>query len=141
MILRVGKVTNVYPTGKVKVLYEDTNNTSVPLPMLTMNKEYSMPVVGDKVVTAHMTNGSSKGFVFGTYYGGGRQPTAESGYRKDFADGIYVACKDGKYVLHAEDVMVEADNITLKCSFGEITVEDLLKRLEEIEERLSSIGG
>ena len=99
-----------------------------------------MPEVGDKVVTAHMTNGSSKGFVFGTYYGGGRQPAAESGYRKDLDDSAYVTCKDGMYLLHAKDIMVEAENITLKCSYGEITVEDLLKRLEAIEELLN-IGG
>lgn len=141
MILRVGKVTNVYPTGKVKVLYEDTKNTSVQLPMLTMNKEFSMPKVGDRVVTAHMANGSSKGFVLGTYYGGGTLPSASSGYRKDLDDSTYVTCKDGKYLLHAKDITVEADSITLKCSSGEITVEDLLKRLDKIETRLGAIGG
>lgn len=137
MILRVGTVTNVYSNGKVKVFYGNTNNTSVPLHMLTMNKEFSMPKVGDRVVTAHMTNGSSKGFVLGTYYGGRTLPSADSGYRKDLDDSTYVTCEDGKYVLHAKDITVEADDITLKCSYGEITVEDLLTRLETIEEILN----
>lgn len=140
MILRVGKVTNVYSNGKVKVLYEDTNNTSMPLSMLTMNKEFSMPAIGDRVVTAHMANGKSKGFVLGTYYGGNTKPAATAGYRKDLANDIYVVGKDGKYLLHADDITIEADNITLKCSSGEITVEDLLKRLDDIEARLASIG-
>lgn len=137
MLLRIGRVTNIYPnTGKVKVMYEDQGNVSVPLPMLTMNKEYSMPVVGDKVVTLHMANGSSKGFVLGTYYGGNMHPAASSGYRKDFAKDIYVACKDGKYLLHAKDLVIEAENITMKCSCGEITVESLMERLDRIESAL-----
>ena len=40
-------------------------------------------------------------------------------------------------MLHAKDITVEADDITLKCSYGEITVEDLLTRLETIEEILN----
>lgn len=190
MLMRVGKVTNIYnSTGKVKVVYEDENNTSRPLSMLTMNDEYSMPTVGDRVVTVHMENGSSKGFVLGTYYGGGTQPKASGGYRKDFGSGAYAICNSGNYnlrsakaiisgrkanvslgsdasltgqnvlieaesgpvkaktssasivideeiVIKASNVTVEADNITLKCSYGEITVEELMKRLERIEDNL-----
>lgn len=175
MSLRIGKVTNIYPsTGKVKVMYEDEQNASLPLSMLTMNNEYSMPAVGDRVVTFHMDNGSSKGFVFGTYYGGGTQPRANSGYRKDFGGGAYATCRSGGYLLHANTVLIEsenghlrldsdteffgtgniniesegdaeikatnvtinADGITLKCSYGEITVEELMKRLERIEDNL-----
>lgn len=137
MDLRIGKVTNIYPTtGKIKVMYEDERCASLPLSMLTMNNEYSMPAVGDKVVTAHMANGSSKGFVLGTYYGGGMQPKANAGYRKDFGSGAYITCDAGKYILKATDVTVEADDITLKCSYGELTVEELIKRLERIEDQL-----
>lgn len=221
MRIRIGKVTNIYPaTGKVKVMYEDEGSASLPLSMLTMNQEYSMPAVGDRVVTMHMENGSSKGFVLGTYYGGGMQPKANAGYRKDFGNGAYVTCRDGVYLLSAENVSikggsqasvsgggayvsldgdaaligaaviigsaaasededygegegepdvylkiteeaaelkavaeisieaeteillkaenvtVEAEGITLKCSYGEITVEEMMKRLERIEEQL-----
>lgn len=129
MNVRVGRVTNVYSGGKVKVMYEDKKNTSLPLSMLTMNNEYSMPSVGDRVLTVHMENGSSKGFVLGTYYGGGTQPKANSGYRKDFGGGAYAACGNGKYELHAED-------ITLECSYGKITLEELMKRIERIEDNL-----
>ena len=105
MKMRIGKVTNIYPsTGKIKVMYEDAKNASLPLAMLTMNQEYSMPSVGDRVVTMHMENGSSKGFVLGTYYGGGMQPKANSGYRKDFGPGAYAACKSGQYRLSAKEI-------------------------------------
>lgn len=141
MNLRVGKVTNVYPdTGKVKVLYEDSNNTSMPLSMLTMNNEYSMPAVGDRVLTVHMENGSSKGFVLGTYYGGGTKPTASAGYRKDLGGGAYVSCQNGKYLLKAKNVTIQADDITFECSDGTITVNDIIKRLGDIEGKLNSIS-
>jgi phage baseplate assembly protein gpV len=140
MNVRVGKVTNVYPdTGKVKVLYEDSNNTSMPLSMLTMNNEYSMPAIGDRVLTVHMENGSSKGFVLGTYYGGGTQPKVSSGYRKDLGGGAYVSCQNGGYLLKASNVTIQADNITFACSDGTITVNDIIKRLDEIEGKLNSI--
>jgi phage baseplate assembly protein gpV len=228
MNLRVGKVTKVHTaTGKVSVVYEDEKNASLPLSMLTMNNEYSMPTVGDRVVTCHMENGSSKGFVLGTYYGGGTQPKANSGYRKDFTSGAYATARGGTYrlkastvnvsgsgaslslgsnaslvgaevtigsaaaseneneevepdvylkitdeeaelkaatgvsieaesgpvdirstaadaellldtdcILKATSVSIEADDITLKCSYGEITVEEIMKRLERIEDQL-----
>lgn len=152
MSVRIGRVTSVNPTeGRVKVAYEDSRSSSLPLPMLSMNNEYFMPKIGDRVLIVHMDNGSSKGFVFGTFYGGGSQPKANSGYRKDF-DGACLICEDGHYQLQAVQVTlnaessiallakagisIEADDITLKCSYGEITVEDLMKRLERVEDRL-----
>lgn len=123
MIVRVGKVTNVYPAkGKVKVLYEDTGNTSLPLPMLTFNDEYSMPSKGDRVLTLHMENGSSKGFVLGTYYGDNNPPQVDSGYRKDLGGGAYIASSNGVLTIHAS-------NITLSCSAGSITLAEIIRRL------------
>lgn len=50
MVTRIGKVTKVYPgEGRVKVTFEDSGSSSLPLAVLTMNKEYSMPSVGDRV--------------------------------------------------------------------------------------------
>lgn len=137
MYVRIGKVTNVYPaTGKVKVYYEDEGNTSRQLPMLTMNNEVSLPSVGDMVLTIHMPNGSSKGFVLGTYYGGNTKPKATSGYRKDLGGGAYVTCKNGTYTLKADNIIIQADSITLKGSTGQITVDDLIRRLNSIEQKL-----
>lgn len=192
MAIRIGRVTSVYPSeGRVKVAYEDSRSSSLPLAMMTMNNEYSLPKVGDRVVTVHMDNGSSKGFVLGTYFGGGSQPKANSGYRKDFSDSCYVICNGGVYSLNGADIKlrgsgaavllaenaavtgleavlgsalseeegadpdsyfkatsdnaeikgkteakIEAENITLKCSYGTFTVEEIVKRLERIEDQL-----
>ena len=141
MLLRVGRVTNVYSdTGKVKVLYEDENNASLPLSMLTMNGEYSMPAVGERVLTVHMANGSSKGFVLGSYYGGSTKPKATEGYRKDLGGGAYVICQNGSYLLKAPSVTIQADSITLVSSKGSMTLGELMDRLDGIEERLNNIG-
>lgn len=67
MMMRIGKVTNIFPDSrKIKVLYEDEGNASLYLSVLKINGECVMPNVGDKVLTLHMENGSSKGFVLGT---------------------------------------------------------------------------
>lgn len=137
MFVRVGKITNTYPSdGKVKVMYEDEKNTSLPLSLLTMNNEVSMPKIGDRVVTIHMGNGSSKGFVLGTYYGGSTQPKAGKGYRKDLGNGAYVTCVDGGYELHAESVTICADSVVLECAYGKVGMEEMIKRLERIEDSL-----
>lgn len=110
MSVRIGRVTSVNSTeGRVKVAYEDSRSSSLPLPMLSMNNEYSMPKIGDRVLTVHMDNGSSKGFVFGTFYGGGSQPKANSGYRKDF-DGAYLVCAGGHYQLQAAQITFNAES-------------------------------
>lgn len=114
---RVGKVTKIYPgEGRVKVTFEDSGSSSLPLAMLTMNKEYSMPSVGDRVVTLHMDNGTSKGFVLGTYYGGGMQPRASSGYRKDFSSGAYATCSGGAYTLKGSTVKIQGSGASVSLS-------------------------
>ena len=114
MRMRIGKVTKIFPnTGKIQVVYEDENNASLQLSMITMNQEYSMPTVGDKVLTMHMENGSSKGFVLGTYYGGGMQPKANSGYRKDFGGGAFATCRSGAYRLSAGSINLSGGGASL----------------------------
>ena len=38
--------------------------------------------------------------------------------------------------MRAVNVTVESDEITLKCSYGTISVEEMMKRLERIEDQL-----
>lgn len=65
-MVRIGKVTNVYlPEGKAKVVYEDEGNVSIPLPVIVVGAWRPMPSIGERVVTVHMENGSSKGFILG----------------------------------------------------------------------------
>lgn len=137
MGMRIGRVTGVdAASGKVIVQYPDTGNVSLPLSVVTTGGEYSMPAVGSQVLTYHMDNGGSKGFVIGNYYSAANAPKSRSGYRKDISGGVYITAQGGSYTLHADGATIEADDITLKCGYGEITVEQIMKRLEAIEDNL-----
>lgn len=134
-MIRIGTVTNVYPeNGKVKVYYEDTESSSLPLPMISMNKEQSMPDVGDTVITLHMTNGSSQGFCIGTYFDDDYEGSEK--YTKEFDDKAFVECDKGNYRLVCEDITLESKEINLKCEKGNITLSELLKKLDEYEKRM-----
>lgn len=131
MIVRIGTVLKVFPAdGKVQVTFEDTGSSSLPLPMMAYGQEYAMPKVGDDVITLHLQNGSSKGVCLGRYYGNGNEPKASSGYRKDFDDDAYIECNNGEF-------KIDADKVILKCSYKTVTLEDLIKRIERLEELLS----
>lgn len=115
MIVRTGSVCNVYPgAGKVQVRFEDADSTSLPLPMLTFNKEYSLPKLGDRVVTLHMENGSSQGFCLGTFYGSDNPPSKTTGYQKEL-DGARIKSDGGSVTINAKDVtfVTDAGTITL----------------------------
>ena len=134
-MIRIGTVTNVYPeNGKVKIYYEDTESSSLPLPMVSMNREQSMPDVGDTVITLHMTNGSSQGFCIGTYFDDDYEGSEK--YRKEFDDKAFVECDKGNYRLVCEDITLESKEINLKCEKGNITLSELLKKLDEYEKRI-----
>lgn len=134
-MIRIGTVTNVYPeNGKVKIYYEDTESSSLPLPMVSMNREQSMPDVGDTVITLHMTNGSSQGFCIGTYFDDDYEGSEK--YTKEFDDKAFVECDKGNYRLVCEDITLESKEINLKCEKGNITLSELLKKLDEYEKRI-----
>lgn len=92
-------------------MYEDEGNASAELPVLTFNGEYSMPQKGDFVLVLHMPNGSSRGFVLGTYYGENNKPKVNSGYRKDLGGGAYIASKNGDIEFHGSAGTVTLNQI------------------------------
>lgn len=127
MVARVGKVTSVDgTTGKAKVTYED-DNTSMPLSVVANGGEYAMPSVGDMVLTLHLENGSSKGFVVGSYYGGTKTPKATSGYRRDYDSDAYLVCSSGEITLKAKEITIETE-------YGSETFTNILKRIERLED-------
>ena len=126
MELRVGRVIETYQqTGRVKVTYEDTDTSSLELPMLTMNNECSLPGVGSRVATLHFDNGSSKGIVLGTYYYDGNTPAAASGYRKDFGNGCYVT-SDG--------------DIDFTAGSTGISVKEIVQKFNELSRQIKSLS-
>ena len=137
-MMRIGTVTNVYPDkGRVKVYYEDTESASLPLPMLSFNREQSMPDVGDMVITLHMANGSSQGFCLGTYFDDDYEGSEK--YKKEFDDKASVECDKGRYKLKSEDIVLEANEVSLKGAAGDIVLSELLKKLADCERRIAAL--
>ena len=135
MIVRVGTVTNLYPTeGKVRVLYQDREETSVKLPLLAF--EYKMPEIGDAVVTLHM-EGRGSGFVLGMYYGESNPPTdPEYSFVKELGDNTFIKCVGGMLKFISPEIVFQTDA-------GTVTVEQLvtlMNRVTDIENRLSRLG-
>lgn len=154
MGLRIGKVVNVFPkSGQAKVEYEDTGSTSLPLHMLTFNREYSLPEVGEHVVTMHMDNASSSGFIFGTYYGADNSPAAETGYRKEFDQNAHAESVNGNYTLEARGIELKVDasnvkitntgitmnaaDVTMITPAGTVSVSSLIREMAELKEKVN----
>ena len=140
MELRIGRVIEIYPKeGKVKVTFEDANNSSLALPMLTMNNEYMMPSIGSRVITAHFDSGSSKGVVLGTYYYDGNMPPTSSGFRKDFGNGAYISSDKDVTIGTENDINFKAGN-TLTSVKGIIhEINQIKSELEEIKKKSNDI--
>ena len=134
--VRIGRVDEVFQNeGKIKVVFEEENNASLKLPLLTFNGEYLMPKVGDRVVTVHLHSGSCKGFVLGGYYSEKKSPKANAGFRKDMGANTYIVVDENDlFKLESKDIELKAENdLTLSCSYATTTLEALIKRIETLE--------
>lgn len=115
--IRVGKVSAIdFENGMVQVTYKDLGKTvTKKLPYMNFNNEYNMPRIGEQVLTAHLSNGNSKGVVIGPMWDKANQP-AETGkniYRKDLSKtkgAAYVKYDDeeGIYIIQAGSVKIIA---------------------------------
>lgn len=106
--IRVGRVSSInYEAGMARVTYRDKDDTvTCEFPILTNNDEYRMPQVGQDVVVAHLSNGSSRGAIIGTLWNQKYVPY-EAGkelYRKELSrkkDAAYIRYSDetGEYLI------------------------------------------
>lgn len=120
--IRIGRVSSVnYETGMARVTYRDKDETvTSEFPMITNNEEYRMPEIGQQVLVAHLSNGSSRGAIIGTVWNQKNAPK-ESGkglYRKDlsaYKDAAYVRYSDetGEYLVKAANLHLNGVNETL----------------------------
>ena len=117
--IRIGRVSSVnYDTGMMRVVYNDKGKTvTKELPFLNYNEEYTMPTIGEQVLTAHLSNGNSRGVVVGKMWNKKNRP-AESGkgiYRKELSrsrGSAYIRYEDetGIYYLVAGTVKITGIN-------------------------------
>ena len=106
--LRIGKVSGIdYENGMMQVVYTDKGKAVTSnMPYANFNNEYSMPQIGEQVLVAHMSNGSSRGVVLGGMWNRKNTPE-ESGkglYRKELSKtrgAAYMRYEDesGEYLI------------------------------------------
>lgn len=120
--IRIGRVSSVnYETGMARVTYRDKDETvTAEFPMLTNNEEYRMPGIGEQVLVAHLSNGSSRGAIIGTVWNQKNIPkeSGKSLYRKDlsaYKDAAYIRYSDetGEYLVKAANLHLNGVNDTL----------------------------
>ena len=120
--IRVGRVSSVnYETGMARITYWDKDETvTSEFPMLNYNNEYRMPEVGQDVMVAHLSNGTSRGVILGTLWNERYAPleTGAALYRKDFSrkkDAAYVRYDDklGEYLIKVANLHLNGVNETV----------------------------
>lgn len=146
--IRIGRVSSVnYDTGMMRVVYNDKGKTvTKELPFLNYNEEYTMPTIGEQVLTAHLSNGNSRGVVVGKMWNKKNRP-AESGkgiYRKELSrsrGSAYIRYEDetGIYYLVAGTVKITGIN-EIELGAPKISVDAGEKLTEKAEERSTSAG-
>ncbi len=114
-IFRTGKVSSVdYENGMIQVVYPDKNNAvTANLPYANFGNEYNMPKIGEQVLVAHLSNGTSRGVVIGGMWNKKNIPK-ESGkdlYRKELSHmpgAAYIRFndKDGEYLIRAPSILM-----------------------------------
>lgn len=130
-LLRVGKVSSVdYESGMMRVVYMDKGKAvTKEMPYMNYNDEYSMPEVGTRVLTAHLSNGNSRGVVIGPMWNKANKP-AESGkgiFRKEMSKtkgAAYTRYSDdsGEYLIQVPAIKIIGIN-GAKFETPEIEVE------------------
>lgn len=119
--IRVGRVSSInYEAGMARVTYRDKDETvTSEFSLTTNNEEYKMPEIGQDVLVAHLSNGSSRGVIVGTLWNKKNIPR-ESGkglYRKDLSrekDAAYIRYSDetGEYLLKVANLHLNGVNKT-----------------------------
>lgn len=153
--IRKGRVSGIdYENGMISVTYSDKGKSVTrKFPYINCNSEYKMPNVGENVLVAHLTNGSSRGVVIGTYWNKNNKP-AECGsgiYRKEMSripGRAYQRFSDsgGIYEISSPKIHLEAKELfELISKTVKMQIEEELKILSkqillEIDEKLDAVS-
>lgn len=88
--LRVGKISSInYKSGTARITYEDKGgSTTAEMPFLVLAWQYWMPRVGDQVLVAHLSNGTSAAVILGAVWHNGHRPFegADGLYRREYCN-------------------------------------------------------
>lgn len=147
-IFRIGKVSSVnYESGMVQVLYSDKDNAvTTNLPYANFGNEYNMPKIGEQVLVAHLSNGTSRGVVIGGMWNKRNIPQ-ECGkelYRKELSKipgAAYIRFDDnnGEYLIRAPAVLIHSVDHT-DLEGPEVNIAANIKTSFESPEHEATLG-
>lgn len=147
-IFRIGKVSSVnYESGMVQVLYSDKDNAvTTNLPYANFGNEYNMPKVGEQVLVAHLSNGTSRGVVIGSMWNKKNIPqeSGEKLYRKELSKipgAAYIRFddNDGEYLIRAPAILMHSVNHT-DLEGPEVNIAANIKTSFESPEHEAALG-
>jgi phage baseplate assembly protein V len=147
-IVRIGQVSSI-DGGQVRVAYDDLDDmVSAPLSVVQRNtvnrQESSLPEVGEHVLVMHLPSGPQEGFVLGSYYTAGNQPSnGKPGvYRTEYSDGTVIeydlntntarVCSQHSVEVEAKDITVKAETVTIEGRSVSIKAEEFSVRAEKL---------
>ena len=140
-LIRIGRVSKIdYEHGMISVTYPDLDDSvTVPLSTVSFNDEYKMPQIGDEVLAVHLPSGQARGLVLGKYWNLKNTPanTGPTVYRKEYGH-----TKGTAYSQYTDDgavFLLVAPEIKLSVAGGEITVTQIINRLNSLESRVSAL--
>lgn len=88
--LRIGKISSInYPQGTARITYEDKDgSTTAEMPFLALAWQYWTPRVGDQVLVAHLSSGTSSAVILGAVWHNGHRPFEgfEGLYRREYCN-------------------------------------------------------
>lgn len=120
--IRTGKVSSIdYEKGMIRITYPDKDDSvTMDFATLNYNDEYRMPKVGQQVVVAHLSNGSSRGVILGEIWNKQNLPkeSGENLFRKDLSrkkDAAYIRYDDdsGEYLIKVANLHLNGVNKTV----------------------------
>ncbi len=135
--IRVGYVSSVNPAaGTIRVAYTDsaTGDTG-EMPYFSYCGIYKMPQKGQMVLCLHLENGTSSGIVLGSFWNGTNTPpvNGDSAFWMDLAAGAILQAMSGAVTLKGSSITLSARQ--------SITVDEIINKLNDHENRISALGG
>lgn len=135
--IRVGYVSSVNAAaGTIRVAYgSSADGDSDEMPYFSFGGIYKMPSKGQMVLSLHMENGSSSGIVLGMFWNGKNPPpvSGDNAFWMDLAAGAFLKAMGGNVTLKGSSITLSAGKT--------ITVDEIVDKLQDHEERISGLGG
>ena len=121
-LVRIGKLSSInYEQGTARITYEDKGgSTTAEFSFLAW--EYWMPKIGEQVLVAHRSSGTSSAVILGPVWHDGRRPIegAEGIYRKEYEAEQGVAYE--RYSAKEKKLTIVAGGCTITMQNGTVSI-------------------